>query len=385
MVFKLVGSSSAWKTSPSDVEAALAHGRIAGRLVFLETVDQHAVQAHGAGAIRRLVPAHEARGGAHAVPIGRGAGDIGRQLAAPLDHDAEAAEREYFERYRRCRADAFDLLDRQHARQYGAADAEAFVHVGERRGRGRRSLYRQMPRQLRMGARGVVQHRHVGGDDGVGTERGGVVHSGEPVRDPGAVRIGVERDVDLAAARMGVADAIAQFGFAEVQPGEGARIGLVAEADIDRIGPVFDGGFQCRQVAGGADQLHRVSTDAEDAHAARSPVVASLIQVSRCGLVRAGVVATLRASNPTRARPCDAPFLAWPGPDAVAPFAFAQDGHEAHAHGTMTHARRGRSARRRRRTAGPWTRRSRPAWARSATAVESLGHHEMGHLDKKQV
>lgn len=67
----------------------------------------------------------------------------------------------------------------------------------------------------------------------------------------------------------------------------------------------------------------------------------------------------------------------------TAPFAFAQDGNEAHAHGHDAHVAAEAAP-------APENR-----WAVDAplqtgmgkirTAVESLAHHEMGHLDKKQV
>src|SRR5690606_2643871 len=63
--------------------------------------------------------------------------------------------------------------------------------------------------------------------------------------------------VDLAAARMRVGDATPQFLLVEVQAGERARVGLVAEARVDRIGARVDRGLQGRQVACGTYQLHQ--------------------------------------------------------------------------------------------------------------------------------
>src|SRR3546814_7131061 len=81
--------------------ATLAHGRVTGGFLGLELVDQYVVQAHAAAAVVALVPAHEAGRRAHAVAVGRRAGDIARQLAASFDHDAQAAEREHLDRDRR--------------------------------------------------------------------------------------------------------------------------------------------------------------------------------------------------------------------------------------------------------------------------------------------
>lgn len=68
---------------------------------------------------------------------------------------------------------------------------------------------------------------------------------------------------------------------------------------------------------------------------------------------------------------------------AAAPFAFAQDEHAAHAHGHEAH------------TAAEPVPATEKRWAvdaplqagmgRIRAAVEGLGHHESGHLDKKQV
>lgn len=76
---------------------------------------------------------------------------------------------------------------------------------------------------------------------------------------------------------------------------------------------------------------------------------------------------------------CSLPLL------MAAPFAVAQSGHDAHAHGHEAHAEAAAE-----KTPAPAKR-----WAVDAplqtgmgkirTAVESLAHHEMGHLDTKQV
>ncbi|PKL97411.1 MAG: hypothetical protein CVV17_12095, partial [Gammaproteobacteria bacterium HGW-Gammaproteobacteria-7] len=170
------------------------------------------------------------------MAIGRRAGNVTRQLAAALDHDAQAAEREHFQRHRAAGAQALDLLDRQHPRQHCTRNAETLVAIAQRGSSGGRALHRQMPRQLRMGARGVIEHRHFGGDDGVGTQISGAIHGGLEHRQPRRIGIGIERDVQLAPALVRVIRALAQFGLVEVEAGEGTRVGLVAEPDIDRVG-----------------------------------------------------------------------------------------------------------------------------------------------------
>lgn len=71
---------------------------------------------------------------------------------------------------------------------------------------------------------------------------------------------------------------------------------------------------------------------------------------------------------------------------ATTPIALAQDAHAAHAHGHDTHATSDATAT----SPAPEHRWAVDAplqagMAKIRTAVESLGHHEMGHLDKKQV
>src|SRR3546814_1435239 len=75
-----------------------------------------------------------------------------------------------------------------------------------------------------------------------------------PGREPRAVGIGVECQVDLGAAGVRVADAGAQFVVAEVEAGKGARVRLVAEARVDSVRTGVHRRLQGRQVAGGTDQ-----------------------------------------------------------------------------------------------------------------------------------
>jgi len=67
--------------------------------------------------------------------------------------------------------------------------------------------------------------------------------------------IGVEGHQDLAPLRLGIADALAQRGLVEVAAGEVARVGVVLEAEVDRVGALVDGGLEGRQAAGRADEL----------------------------------------------------------------------------------------------------------------------------------
>src|SRR5262249_589428 len=63
------------------------------------------------------------------------------------------------------------------------------------------------------------------------------------------------RDEHLCAAPMRVGDAVAHLAAVEVQAGEIARIGLVAEAAIDRVRAGIDRGAQPGRRAGRTDEL----------------------------------------------------------------------------------------------------------------------------------
>jgi hypothetical protein len=54
---------------------------------------------------------------------------------------------------------------------------------------------------------------------------------------------------------VGVGDAGLDGGFVEVQAGKVARVGGVAQAQVDAVGAVVDGGLERRQAAGRADQF----------------------------------------------------------------------------------------------------------------------------------
>ena len=193
------------------------------------------------------------------MAVRRGAGHVARQLAAALDHDAEAAEGEHLDRHDVLLAEPLDLLDRQHAWQHRARDAEAFPVVAQRRVRRGGALHREMARQLGVVPCRVVEHAHVSADDRVDAERRGTIHGRLPVAEARRSRIGVERHVHQPPPGVGVGDAGAQVGLGEVQAGKRACIGLVAEADVDGVGTVVDRRDQGRRTAGGADEVHRDS------------------------------------------------------------------------------------------------------------------------------
>ena len=180
-------------------------------------------------------------------------------MAASFHHDAQAAEGEYFNGYDLALAESLDLLQRQHPGHDCTRDAEAFAVVAQGGVGGRGSLHRKMARQVGVLPGRVVEYAEVGADDGIDIEVGRPIHCFLPGADMCRAGIGIQCDVDLALARVGIADALAQIVFAEIETRERARIGLVAKADINRAGTVINSGLERGQIARRADQIHGIS------------------------------------------------------------------------------------------------------------------------------
>ena len=106
-----------------------------------------------------------------------------------------------------------------------------------------------------MSRAGVAHQPGVGEDDRVDAERGRSVDGARPARVLAGLRVGVDREQHLRAARMRVAHALAGLGRVEVEPREVARVGVVAQADVDAVGAVVDGGLERRQCTGGTHEL----------------------------------------------------------------------------------------------------------------------------------
>ena len=162
-------------------QPALARRRIGGVLGLGVAVRHHLAEArHHLAAF--LAIGDELGRRADAVAARRAAGDVGRQIAAPLDHGAEAAEGEHLRLDLHPRDQRRHFLDRQHARQHHPADAERFaIEVDRQRVRSRR-LHRQVTAQAGMAARGVVEQADVGEDHRVGAGGGGGVDRASPRR-----------------------------------------------------------------------------------------------------------------------------------------------------------------------------------------------------------
>ena len=113
-----------------------------------------------------------------------------------------------------------------------------------------------MQLELRMRPMCVVEQAEIGDDDRVNALPGGEVHGARPARPARGLRVGVQRQQQLAAARVRVGEAGGEGRLVEVQAGEISRVGFIAQAEIDPVGAVIDCGFECRQAAGGTDEFH---------------------------------------------------------------------------------------------------------------------------------
>jgi hypothetical protein len=102
---------------------------------------------------------------------------------------------------------------------------------------------------LRIRLRRVVEHGRVGDDDGVDAQRRSLVHRGGPVGEAPGLGIGVDCGQDLAPLLVRVMDAFGQALLVEVEPGKVARVGVVAEAEIDVVGAVIHRRLERREAA----------------------------------------------------------------------------------------------------------------------------------------
>jgi len=152
-----------------------------------------------------------------------------------------------------------DLAHRQHARQHGALDAELLGIEADRLVARRGTLHGEMQVERGMAAHRVVHDTHVGDDQCVDAEFGGLVDGRFPGLQVVGPGIGVDGDKHAAAALVCVADALDELRRFEVESCEMTCVGRVAESDVNGVRAVIDSGFQRWQVAGGADELHGAS------------------------------------------------------------------------------------------------------------------------------
>ena len=91
-----------------------------------------------------------------------------------------------------------------------------------------------------MTLRGIAEHRHVGGDQRIDAEVGGLVHRALPALPALRAGIGVDRYVELPPGLVDSPQAFLQLAFVKVEAGEMAGVGVVAETD-DGIGALSQG------------------------------------------------------------------------------------------------------------------------------------------------
>lgn len=112
---------------------------------------------------------------------------------------------------------------------------------------------------------GIAEHRHVGGDQRVDAEVGGLVDRALPALPALGAGVGIDRDVELSPGLVDAPQAFLELAFVEVEAGEMAGVGVVAEADVDGVGALAQGRLQGGQAARRTDQLHGVAPLAKNA------------------------------------------------------------------------------------------------------------------------
>ncbi len=217
-------------------------------------VDQDAGQARTHGAALFL-PAHRVRGRTHPFVIRGIAGGVRRQQTAPLRHHAKAAEPEHFQLDTGLPRQLPDLRQRQHARQYHAADTEALAHQLDGVTVRGRALHGQVQAQAGVALAGVAQQPGVSHDDRVRAQPGGSVDGVVPLRHGAHLRKGIDGEQDLRAPGMRLGHAGPDIVLGKVETAEVAGIGGIAQAEVDGVGTMLQSHAQCRQRARGRHQL----------------------------------------------------------------------------------------------------------------------------------
>ncbi|MNE20803.1 hypothetical protein D3C80_1139440 [compost metagenome] len=107
-----------------------------------------------------------------------------------------------------------------------------------------------------MALAGIAEHTGVGGDQGIDAMVGGAVHRPLPAFPALGLRVGVDRDIELALMLTDMGDGGVELLVVHVQAGEVPGIGVIAKTDVDGIGALAHRRFERRQVPCRADQLH---------------------------------------------------------------------------------------------------------------------------------
>ncbi len=238
------------------METALAQRGVGRGLVLADPVDGETAEPCGQR-VAFLGIDHRRGGRADPVHVGRFAGGIGRERAAPLGHDAKPAEDEGFDLGLALAVDGGDFGHAQHPGQHHPAHAEfADVEV-DRVGIGGGSLHRKMAPEPRMVVGRMGQKPEVGQDHRIRPGLFGIRQRPVPDRLVPRARKGVDRHQNPGPVAMGMGHALGQFLGREVQAGKVAGVGLVGKAAIDRMGARGDGGTQRGGGSRGADQFHQ--------------------------------------------------------------------------------------------------------------------------------
>ena len=109
-----------------------------------------------------------------------------------------------------------------------------------------------------MALHGIAHQPRVGQDHRVNPPGRRLVQRRLPGRGVARLRVSVQRHQHLAPALVRVSQARENGLFIKVQPREIARIGRIAQAQINAIGPLVNRPFERRQTAGRAHQLRRL-------------------------------------------------------------------------------------------------------------------------------
>ena len=120
-----------------------------------------------------------------------------------------------------------------------------------------------------MGGRGVLHQPGVGDDHRIDFELRRAVDCALCAFPAGELRVGVESEQHLPFAAVGVAYAFARADGIKIEPGEIARVGVVAKADVNAVGAVVDGGFKRGQAARRTHQIHDGDTLKGEFHCVR--------------------------------------------------------------------------------------------------------------------
>ena len=104
----------------------------------------------------------------------------------------------------------------------------------------------------------VCRIRHdggVGNNNRIGTQIRRRIHSGVPTLHLTRLCKCIDGHQYIAPARMGVSYAFPRRFHIEIQSRKVSCIGRIFQTHVNRVRTVVHSGFQCRQVAGGADQF----------------------------------------------------------------------------------------------------------------------------------